>query len=152
MKFKQFSFVDFGALQREVKRLEMTAGVRLAIAPSDMSELGVQGEAWFMTRIESSVADIIWTTMGMSKNSSDSAYAQVMASEDIGTYSSVFKAGGFFSAFYFANTVISFDNGMQIEIGSIAGRTPHKIIDRTHELFVGQRKFYPSTEEAINSL
>jgi hypothetical protein len=151
LKQKAFSFVDLGWLSREAPKLEMTAGVKSAFGPMDLSDIGIHGDAWFITKIESTVVDKIWNVMGMSKSGPDSSYNEVMGSDDIGTFTSVFKFGGFFSAFYVGNLAITFDH-MQVQVGSKAAKNPALLIGETHELLVGNKKFYATTDEAIQAL
>jgi len=46
-------------------------------------------------------------------------------------------------------SLITFDD-MKVQVGSCAAKTPIQLIDKTHEFLIGNKRFYQTTEEAMN--
>ena len=148
MKIKNLSAEDIKTLEMCAPALDRCNGVSGTVSTLNKNDVGVMGDAWVLSKIDSSTAEVIWDMAGMSKDDPRSAYSQVMTSEGLQLYLTVFKSGGLFSSIFVVNAAIMF-SGKQVAFGVSAAKSIPQLIDRVRMMLMGQKALEGDTATAL---
>lgn len=150
MRLKTLSRADLTDLKMCSAALSNLPGTGSATASDDPMFLGIHGNGFIMVDIESEMANLIWEMGELPKDCQKSAYNEMIESESLKLYCAVYKAGTFFSTYYFANAAIMFGDNKQVKFGSVAAKRISELVEKIRKHMMGQEPMPDSTEEAIS--
>ncbi|WP_299665081.1 hypothetical protein [uncultured Psychromonas sp.] len=151
ISIKKLSFIDVKNLKARSLELKIIDGVDSVFPTMKVADLGMNGNAFVFVQISKEVAEKIWGAMDMSTTAEESAYKDVMNSDNLKLQLLVYKSGGFFSSKYFVNGFISYET-LQVQFGSVASKSIKGIINRVHMLITRGVPFEQSTEIALSKI